>query len=144
MTETAWMTTESTRSGMPHFTLNALRIAAGLAFMQHGAQKLFGALGAQGVAEPMTQFWLAGVLEFWGGLLIVLGLLTQPVAFVLAGEMAWAYLQAHLPRGFFPIQNGGEPAFLFGFIFLFLAANGGGAFSLDGLRRARSRARAVA
>lgn len=82
------------------------------------------------------------MLEFWGGLLIVLGLLTRPVAFVLAGEMAWAYVSAHLPQSFYPLVNRGEPAFLFGLIFLFLAANGGGAFSLDGLIGSRRRSRA--
>lgn len=118
-------------------TLNALRIVTGLLFMQHGAQKLFGVLGREAVASLYSQPGLAGILEFFGGALIVLGLLTRPVAFVLAGEMAWAYFQAHLPRGFFPIMNGGELAALYCFIYLFLAANGGGDFGLDGLIRSR-------
>lgn len=133
------MTNEGARSGASHFFLNLLRIGAGLAFMQHGAQKLFGALGARGVAEFPSQFWLAGTLEMWGGLLIVVGLFTRPVAFVLAGEMAWAYLQSHLPQSFFPLVNRGEPALLFLLIYLFLAANGGGGFSLDGLMALRRR-----
>jgi putative oxidoreductase len=82
------ITSEGTKSGPSHFFLNALRIGAGLTFMQHGAQNLFGALGGQNIAEFPSQFWLAGMLEMWGGLLIVLGLFTRPVAFVLAGEMA--------------------------------------------------------
>jgi len=137
-------TSEGARSGASHFFLNVLRIAAGLLFMQHGAQKLFGALGANGAAEALTQIWLAGILEFWGGLLIALGLLTRPVAVVLALEMAWAYLQAHFPRGPWPIQNQGELALLYLSIWLFLAANGPGGFSLDGLIAARRRARTAA
>ena len=136
-------TSEGARSGASHFFLNALRIGAGLLFMQHGAQKLFGVLGAQGVAQPISQFWFAGILEFWGGLLIVLGLFTRPVAIVLALEMMWAYVQAHVPRATAPIQNQGELALLYLLIFLFLVANGGGAFSLDGLIAARRRGRAA-
>ena len=137
------MAGEGTRSGFGHFSLNLLRIGAGLLFMQHGAQKLFAVLGREGAAEFFSQLWLAGVLEFWCGLLIVLGLWTRPVAFVLAGEMAWAYLQSHLPRGFFPVTNGGELAALFFLIWVLLVGNGGGAFSVDGLVVARRRASAA-
>lgn len=116
--------------------LGVLRIVAGLLFMQHGVQKLFGWLGGfggtpGGTAELFSLMGLAGVLETFGGLLIVLGLLTRPVAFILAGEMVVAYFMAHLPNGFFPIQNGGEPAVLYCFIYLALLANGPGAFSID-------------
>ena len=135
-------TSEGARSGPPHFFLNLLRIGAGLTFMQHGAQKLFGALDGR-VAPFPSQFWFAGMLEMWGGLLIVAGLFTRPVAFVLAGEMAWAYVQAHLPQSVYPIVNRGEPAVLFMLIWLFIATNGGGAFSLDGLRELRRRGRAA-
>ena len=83
--------------------------------------------------------WWAGVLEFVGGILIALGLLTRPVAFLLAGEMAVAYVRSHLPQGFW-LMNEGERAALYCFIYLFLAANGGGSFSLDGLLRSRRRA----
>jgi putative oxidoreductase len=137
------MTSAGAQSGASHFFLNLLRIGAALAFMQHGAQKLFGLLGAEGSVTFATQLWLAGTLEFWGGLLILVGLFTRPVAFILAAEMAWAYLQSHLPRGFFPVVNGGELAVLFCLIYLFLASNGGGAFSLDGLIEARRRRRAA-
>jgi putative oxidoreductase len=133
---------EGAKSGASHFFLNILRIGAGLAFMQHGAQKLFGALDGN-MAEPLSQFWLAGMLETWGGLLIVVGLFTRPVAVVLAMEMVWAYTQAHLPMGPFPILNRGEPAVLFLLIWLFLAANGGGGFSLDGLIAQRRRSHAA-
>lgn len=135
------MTDEGTRRGVSHFALNLLRIGAGLLFMQHGAQKLFGALGSDGVGSWMSQMGLAGILEFFGGALIVVGILTRPVALVLAVEMLWAYVQAHLPRGFWPILNRGELALLYFFIWTFIAANGGGAFSVDGWIRSRSRDR---
>ncbi len=134
-------TSEGARTGIAHFFLNAARVVFGLMFMQHGAQKLFGVLGREQTVDFLSQLWFAGVIELWGGLLIVVGLFTRPVAFVAAGLMAWAYFQVHVPRGFFPIENGGEPAVLFCFFFLFLAANGGGAFSLDGFFTARSRNR---
>jgi len=137
------MTSVGAQSGVSHFFLNLLRIVTALAFMQHGAQKLFGLLGAQGTATFATQLWLAGTLEFWGGLLILVGLFTRPIAFILAIQMIWAYCQSHLPRGFFPAVNGGELAVLFCIIYLFLASNGGGAFSLDGLLEARRRRKAA-
>ncbi len=132
-------TSEGADNGISHFFLNLARIVFGLMFMQHGAQKLFAVLGREEVAEFLTRTWFAGVLEFWGGLLIVLGLFTRPVAFLLAGQMAFAYFIAHFGRGFFPIQNGGELAVLYCFFYLFIAANGGGAFSLDGLIAGRKR-----
>ena len=111
-----------------------LRIIAGLAFAQHGAQKLFGVLGAQAV--PLgSQRGLAGIIEFVGGILIALGLFTSPVAFIASGEMAWAYFQQHAPRGFWPIQNAGEPAVLYCFIFLYIAAIGSGKLSIDSIRK---------
>jgi putative oxidoreductase len=113
-----------------------LRIGAGLLFMQHGAQKLFGWLGGFGgtpgaTAELMSQMGAAGVLEFFGGLLIVVGLLTRPVAVVLVLEMAVAYLMAHMPQGGFPLENGGELALLYLLVFLHLAAAGAGPASVD-------------
>jgi putative oxidoreductase len=112
----------------------ALRIAAGLAFAQHGAQKLFGLLGGQAVALS-SQRGLAGIIEFVGGILIALGLFTTPVAFLASGEMAWAYFQNHAPKGPFPIQNGGELAVLYCFIFLYLSALGSGKLSIDSIRK---------
>ena len=116
--------------------LSLLRAASGALFMQHGVQKLFGLLLSpertwSGAPEAFSQMWFAGVLEVFGGGLIVLGLLTRPVALVLAGEMAVAYFQAHAPRGPWPILNGGESAALFCFIFLYLFAAGAGPYSLD-------------
>ena len=87
-----------------------------------------------------SQFWFAGVLETFGGFLIVLGLFTRPVAFLLAGEMAVAYFQAHAPRGFWPIMNNGEIVVMFCFAYLFFFANGGGPYSLDAVLGRRSAA----
>jgi putative oxidoreductase len=112
----------------------ALRIIAGLAFAQHGAQKMFGLLGGEAVALT-SQRGLAGIIEFVGGIMIALGLFTSPIAFLASGEMAWAYFQAHAPRGFWPIQNGGELAVLYCFIFLYMAAVGSGKLSIDSIRK---------
>lgn len=118
-------------------TLHAvLRIGAGLLFMQHGAQKLFGLLGGDAV-ELVSLMGLAGILEFFGGLLIVLGLLTQPVAVILTLEMLIAFFMAHQPQGGFPIENSGELPLLYALIFAFLATLGAGPASLD--RRLRNR-----
>ena len=122
-----------------------MRIGAGLFFMCHGGQKLFGWFGGvpglEGGTVPLvSQLGLAGVLELVGGPLLILGLLTRPVAAVLFLEMVVAYFQAHFPRGFWPIENGGEAAVLYGLIFLFMAANGGGPFSLDWVRGRGKRA----
>jgi putative oxidoreductase len=110
--------------------------------MQHGVQKLFGLLLApdrpwNGAPAAFSQMWFAGVLETFGGALIVLGLFTRPVAFLLAGEMAVAYFQAHAPRSFWPILNGGENVVLFCFVFLYLFAAGAGPYSVDGWLRGR-------
>ena len=92
--------------------------------------------GQPGSTAPlMSQIGIGGALEFFGGILIMFGLFTRPVAFILSGEMAVAYFQFHQPNGFWPIQNHGEPAVLFCFIFLYMAARGGGDWSLDTLIR---------
>jgi putative oxidoreductase len=112
-----------------------LRIGAGLLFMQHGAQKLFGALGGvdgKGAkVELMGQMGLAGVLELFGGLLIVIGLATRPVAAILCLLMISAYFIAHFPQGGFPVQNGGELALLFALVWAYFAGNGAGPASVD-------------
>ncbi len=123
-----------------------LRIGAGILFMQHGLQKLFGMFGGFGgnpgaTAPLVSQMGLAGVLEVFGGLLIVLGLFTRPVALVLVIEMVAAYFIAHLPQGGWPIENGGELALLFALVFAFLAANGAGPYSIDERRRSTTTGR---
>lgn len=114
--------------------LSILRIITGLLFMQHGMQKLFGLIGGQPV-PVMSMPGIAGVLEFFGGLLIAIGLFTRPVAFILAGEMAVSYFLIHAPRGFWPVINKGELAVLYCFVFLYMAFAGGGPWSVDAIRR---------
>ena len=116
------------------YLYSLLRIVAGLLFACHGAQKLFGVLGGQ-QASLMSQFGLAGVIEFGGGLLIAAGVFTSLVSFIASCEMVVAYFQAHAPRGTFPIQNGGELAVLYCFVFLYFAARGNGALSVQGGRK---------
>lgn len=121
-----------------------LRVVTGLLFMQHGVQKLFGLLIPpdrpwSGPPEMFSQFWFAGILETFGGALIVLGLLTRPVAFLLSGEMAVAYFQAHFPRSVWPILNGGEPVVLFCFVYLYFFATGAGRYSIDAALNKRRR-----
>lgn len=121
---------------------SVLRIVAAFSFMTHGTQKLF-AVPAAGPREPVdlvSLAGLAGVLETFGGVLLLVGLFVKPVAFILSGEMAVAYFLRHAPLGFWPILNRGEVAALFCFIWLYLAAAGPGPWSLDALRR-RSAAR---
>lgn len=110
-----------------------LRIVAGLLFACHGAQKLFGVLGGQ-QADLTSRMGLAGVIEFVGGLMIAAGAFTSVIAFIASGQMAVAYFQAHAPRGFWPIQNGGELAALYCFVFLFISARGAGIWALDRAR----------
>jgi putative oxidoreductase len=107
-----------------------MRIAVGLLFACHGAQKLFGLFGGQHVAL-VSQFGIAGVIELVGGLLIAIGFLTGTVAFIASGEMAYAYFTVHMPRGGVPIQNGGELAVLYCFVFLYIASRGVGVWGVD-------------
>lgn len=114
-------------------TLNALRIMAGLLFMTHGGMKLFGWFGAQGSFTEFWPFGVAGILEFFGGLAIALGLFTRYVAFVVAGEMAVAFFWRHVggSGSLWPWANRGELPVLYCFIFLFIWASGGGSKTLD-------------
>lgn len=117
-------------------------------FMQHGAQKIFGALlpadqAWQGAPAIFSMMWVAGVIELGAGALIALGLFTRVAAFIASGQMAVAYFMAHHPRNFWPILNGGELAALFCFVFLMFAAVGGTRYSIDHLLQSRRRTRAV-
>ena len=124
------------------WALTLLRVVTGFLFMPHGAQKLFGWFGGMGPGGASASFpgliWFAGVLEFFGGLGILLGVFTRPIAFVLSGFMAVAYFMAHAPRGFWPLLNRGELAVLYCFTFLLLAAAGGGPYTLERLWQKRS------
>ena len=115
-----------------------MRIVFGLVFLMYGVQK-FGMLGGvdgQGASAPFLSwpFGVAGLIEVIVGVLLVIGLLTKPAAFIGAGEMAVAYFIQHLPTAVFPVQNGGQPAVLFCFAFLYIAARGAGIWSADGAR----------
>ena len=129
------------------YALAALRIMTGLLFIPHGTQKLFAWPASEYFPEPAPLYSLmgvAGVLELIGGLLIVLGLLTRPVAFILSGFMAVGYFMAHAPQNFFPAVNMGDAAILFSFVCLYLFFAGPGAFSLDGTLRPAAANRAAA
>jgi putative oxidoreductase len=121
--------------------LAALRIMAALLFLEHGLVKLFGfPFGAAPGAQPLLSFLgIAGLIEVVGAWLLLLGLFTRPVAFVLAGEMAVGYFTVHAPLGFYPAINAGDGAILFCFIFLYMAAAGPGAWSVDEMRASNRR-----
>ena len=117
--------------------LGIMRIVVGFLFLQHGSSKLLGFphnTMFDGL-HLVSLIGLAGILELVGGSLVLLGLFTRPVAFILSGEMAFAYFMAHAPGGLLPIMNHGELAVMFCFVFLYLSVAGGGAFSLDGMRK---------
>jgi putative oxidoreductase len=116
--------------------LSVLRIVSAFLFMQHGSQKLF-SFPLPGPQSLSTLILTAGILELFGGLLLLLGLFTRPVAFLLSGQMAVAYFMSHAPNGFWPIVNRGELAALYCFLFLYFAAAGGGPWGVDGLRGGR-------
>lgn len=121
--------------------LGVLRIVAAILFIEHGTQKLFGfPPPTRGMPEALTLLWFAALLETFGGFLILIGLFTRPVAFVLSGQMAVAYWMAHAPQSPYPAINGGDAAILFCFLFLYLVAAGPGAFSVDGARSERAAA----
>jgi len=118
--------------------LSLVRIVSALIFMAHGTAKLFNFPATERDApEFMSQMWIGGWLEIVGGILLVLGLFTRPVAFILSGMMAVAYWQFHAPNSIYPLQNGGDAAILYCFIFLYLAFAGGGPWSLDEMRKSK-------
>ena len=123
---------------MPSFLQNhttriysVLRIVSGLLFACHGAQKVLGILGGAGGSGHGILYGVAGVIELVGGILIAIGLLTKYAAFISSGQMAVAYFKVHIAGGFWPIQNGGELAVLYCFLFLFIAANGTGSWGVQ-------------
>jgi putative oxidoreductase len=121
--------------------LSVLRIMTGVLFLEHGTQKLLGFPPSEHAAPALfSLIGVQGVLELVGGFLILIGLFTRPVAFIVAGDMAVAYFMAHAPKSFFPTLNGGQLAILFCFVFLYLVFSGAGPWSADAqLMRARSR-----
>jgi putative oxidoreductase len=126
---------EKTFATFAPYAYALLRIVAGLLFVCHGGQKIFGWFGGQPV--PLgSLFGLAGIIEIALGTLITIGLLTSIAAFIASGEMAVAYFIGHFPKSFWPLENAGEPAVLFCFIFLYIATQGSGIWSVDTARRA--------
>ena len=132
----------ATRSDWADHALGFFRIVAGIVFISIGTMKVFGYPPSPAPVALWSQMGIGGLIEVVGGVLIVLGLFTRPVAFILSGEMAVAYFRSWAPRGFFPIANGGEEATLFAFLFLWLWTAGAGAWSLDGWWRGRTPRRA--
>ncbi len=119
--------------------LSVLRIVAALLFFEHGSSKLLGFPPSDHSGAPFLSLaWVAGVLELVGGALLIPGIFTRCVAFILSGEMAFAYWMAHAPKSPFPVVNGGDAAILYCFVFLYLAAAGGGPWSVDALWRRRT------
>ena len=110
---------------------SVLRIVAGLIFLAHGAQKIFGFPASEFSPPAFSMFWTAGVVELVTGTLLVLGLLTRPAAFIASGMMAAAYWMVHAPQSTFPVLNGGDAAILYCFVFLYLVFAGPGPLSLD-------------
>jgi putative oxidoreductase len=132
----------ATWTALTPYLLSLLRIIAAFVFIQYGTTKVLAWPGAiipgGGTVPLMTQAGIAGVLESVGGTLLLLGLFTRPIAFLLAGEMAFAYFIGHAGKGFWPVLNGGAPAVIFCFVWLYVSAAGGGPWSLDAALRRKA------
>jgi putative oxidoreductase len=118
--------------------LSILRIMTALLLLQHPLSKFFAFPAAMNPPAMFSLIWFAGAIELVGGVLLLIGLFTRTTAFILSGELAFAYFLGHAPKGFYPLTNGGESAVLFCFIFLYIACAGGGPFGVDALRGKRS------
>jgi len=129
---------EQTVAGYSPYVRSIVRIAVALLFLEHGMSRLFGWPSPLAHPPMLTMYWFAGSIELIGSLLVLLGLFTRPAAFIMSGEMAFAYFISHAPRGFFPILNGGDGAILYCFIFLYFAFAGAGPWSLDALWRKKA------
>ncbi len=119
------------------YVLSILRVVAAMLFLEHGMSRMFGFPSPLPTPAFLSLYWFAGALELLGGAILLLGLWTRPVAFILSGEMAFAYFLSHAPRSFFPILNGGDAAILYCFVFFYIAFAGAGPLSLDALRGTR-------
>jgi putative oxidoreductase len=135
------MTTDELQTVWAPRALSLLRIVAALLFLEHGTAKLLGFPPTDHMPALLSLSGIAGLMELVGGVLLLLGLFTRPVAFIVSGEMAVAYWLAHAPQSFFPVNNGGDAAILYCFVFLYLVFAGPGPWSLDARRAARTGAR---
>ena len=133
------MTLDDRLNQISPYVLSIVRIVVALLFLEHGSSKLLGFPPGGSMPAAFTLGWFAGAIELIGGALLAVGLFTRLTAFILSGEMAFAYFLAHAPRGFFPILNHGDGAILFCFIFLYIAFAGGGAWTLDALLTGKPR-----
>ena len=120
------------------YALSILRIIAALVFIEHGTSKLFGWPAPTPTPAMFSLYWCAAIIEIIGGILVLVGFCTRPAAFIMSGEMAFAYFLSHHPKSLFPIVNGGDPAVLYCFVFLYLAFAGGGPWSIDAICRKRA------
>ena len=132
------MPIEQTAARYAPYILSIVRIVVALLFLEHGTSRLFGWPSPLPTPALLSMYWFAGAIELLGGVLLVLGLFTRPAAFIMSGEMAFAYFISHAPRNFFPILNGGDGAILYCFIFLYFAFAGAGPWSLDAMWRKRA------
>ncbi len=128
---------ESTAQRYRPYALSLLRIVAALVLFSYGTQKILGFPVAANLPQAYSLSWIAGLLELILGFALLIGFYSRAAAFVLSGEMAFAYFIAHFPKSFYPSQNGGVAAILFCFVFLYLAISGPGPLSVDGWRRGR-------
>ncbi len=128
---------ERTAAELAPHVLSILRIVAALLFFEHGTSRLFGFPSPLPSPAFLSLYWFAGGLELAGGALLLVGIWVRPVAFILSGEMAFAYFLSHAPTSFYPILNRGDAAILYCFVFFYLAFAGGGPWSLDAMRRRR-------
>ncbi len=131
------MNIQETAERYAPYVLSIVRIVAALLFLEHGTSRLFGWPSPMPSPALFSMYWFAGAIELVGGILLTVGLFTRCAAFVMSGEMAFAYFISHAPNSFFPILNRGDASILYCFIFLYIAFAGGGPWSLDAMLRGR-------